>query len=149
MEVGPEATHQGAIVVTGAFIWGYGSGSKGVAFWGWIEDSAGGWAEISKLVMERGSGVCAVANRPPQSITGPISITAVVMGAYRGPQRVLVSGGMTAWISDAHGAPRSLRVEGSMKKTGRVTRDAVHGRSIVARPCTAASIVVDHAKARQ
>lgn len=132
----------------GIFKWGYGSNGKSLAFWGWVEESVGGWGQISKLVAKRASGVCAVVDRGPQSVTGTAGLTARVMGADCGVQRFLASTGKTAGISVGEGRPGYCSVEGSTKNTGRAVRDGASGRTIVARTGKVASTIVTPEKAQ-
>lgn len=146
--MGCKDTHQGIDVMIGVFNWGNGSGGKSLAFWGWVEESVGGLGQISKLVLKRGSGVCAVADRGPLSVTGTNGITARVTGADCGFQRFSASTGKAAGISAGDGKSVCYRVEGSMKNTGRAMRNGVYGRSSVARTGEVASTIVTPEKAR-
>lgn len=126
----------------GVFKWGYGSNSKSLAFWGWVEESVGGWGQISKLVAKRASAVCAVDDRGPLSVTLTTGLTTRVMGADSGFQRFSASTGNTAWISIRDGKPDCCTGEGLMKNTGRAVKDGVYGGSVVARTGEAANTIV-------
>lgn len=140
--MGCKDTHQGADVMIGVFKWGNGSGGKSLAFWGWVEESVGGWGQISKLVAERTSAVCAVVGRAPLPVTVTAGLTARVMGADCGVQRFLASTGKTAGISAGDVRPVCCSVAGLMKNTGRAVRDGASGRTIVARTGEVASTIV-------
>lgn len=146
--MGCKDTHQGADVMIGVFKWGYGSGGKSIAFWGWVEEPVGGWGQISKLVFKRASAVCAVADRGPLSVTGTNRITARATGADRGFQRFSTSTWKTAGISAGDGRPSYCRVEGSTKNTGSAVKYGVSGRSILARTAEVASTIVTTDKAQ-
>lgn len=146
--MGCKDTHQGADVMIGVFKWGNGSGGKSLAFWGWVEESVGGWGQISKLVAKRASAVCAVADRGPLYVSGTNRITARVMGADCGVQRFLAGTGKAAGISIRDGKPGCYRVDGLMKNTGRAAKVGVCGRSIVARTGKVAGAIVTPDKAQ-
>ncbi len=147
--MGCKDTHQGVDVMIGVFKWGNGSGGKSLAFWGWVEESVGGLGQISKLVLKRGSDVCAADDRRPLSVFGATGITAKVTCADRGFQRFSASTGRKAGISAGDGAPGCQRVEGSVKNTGRAAKDGVYGRSIVVSTGAGASTIVAPEKAQQ
>lgn len=147
--MGCKDTHQGVDVMIGVFKWGNGSGGKSLAFWGWVEESVGGWGQISKLVLKRASDVCAADDRRPLPVTGTTGITATVMGADRGFQRFSARTGKKVGISAGDGPSGCHRVEGSMENTGRAAKDGVYGRSIVARTGAGASTIVTPEKAQQ
>lgn len=134
MEVGCKDTHQGAVAVIGVFKWGYGSESKSVAFWGWVEEQIGGGVQSSKLVMARGNGVCAVDKRRSISVNSTKGITAAVICAYRDPQTPSTGLRRIAAVGPRDARPVNSSADGSSQLAGRVS-----GSRGAERPCVVQS----------
>ncbi len=118
--------------MTGVFNWGYGSGGKSIAFWGWVEEEAGGGGHISKLVMASGSGVCAVEKMRSTSINRTPGIIEPAMSERIGVQAFSMDRRKRAVFSPAGARPVKCSSDGPLKIVTGVSGDALSKRPCVA-----------------
>ena len=126
----------------GVFNWGYGSESKSVAFWGWVEEEIGGGVLSSKLVMARGNGVCAVDKRRYISVDSTKGIAATVICAIRDPQTISMGVRRIAAVGPRDARPVNSRTDGLSQITGRVSGYRGAERSCVVQSGAQASSTV-------
>lgn len=128
--------------MTGVFSWGYGSGGKGIAFWGWVEEEAGGGGHISKLVMELGSGICAVEKMRPVPINRTPGIIEPVMSERIGVRAFAMDRRKRAVFSPASAGPVKCSSDGPLKTVTSVSGDALAERQRVVRSGVSPNVIV-------
>lgn len=142
MELGFKDTYQGVDSMTGVFNWGYGSGGKGIAFWGWVDEEAGGGGYISKLVMELGSGICAVEKRRPVSVNRTPGIVEPAMSETTGARAFSMDRRKRAVFSPSGARPVKCSSDGPLKTMTSVTGEALVERQRVVRSGASPNVIV-------
>lgn len=128
--------------MTGVFNWGYGSVGKGIAFWGWVEEEAGGGGHISKLVMALGSGICAVEKRRPVPVNRTPGIVALVMRERTVARAFSMDIRKRAVFSPTGARPVKCSSDGPLKTVASVSGEALAGRQSVVRSGASPGVIV-------
>lgn len=128
--------------MTGVFNWGYGGGGKGIAFWGWVEEEAGGGGWISKVVTVSGGGICAVEKRRSVSVNRTPGIIEAVLSERIGAQAFSLDRRKRAVFSRAGARPVKGSSDGPLKNVTSVSGDALAERQRVVHSGMPPNIIV-------
>lgn len=128
--------------MTGVFNWGYGSGGKGIAFWGWVEEEAGGGGHISKLVMALGSGICAVERRRPVPVNRTAGTVEPVMRERTVARAFSTDRRKRAVFSPAGARPVKCSCDGPLKTVTSFSGEALAERQSVVRSGASPNVIV-------